>query len=252
MLALSSVRGRVRRLAGRLALAATDLLFPPRCVACGSESAFLCPSCQGRLPHLEPPFCLRCAQPLPVTPRGQAARTWEGGWCSRCQVQPLALEGIRAPYRMEGVAQQAVHALKYRNLRALAPTMGRLLAAFLTTQQVGGELVVPVPLHPKRLRERGYNQAELLARELGRCVALPVAATALQRLRATPPQVSATREERLRNVQGAFRARSSFQGMRVMLVDDVCTTGATLDACAVALREAGASAVWAAVFAREE
>ena len=147
---------------------------------------------------------------------------------------------------------QAVYALKYRNLRALAPVLGGLMASEVQNARLDVELLVPVPLHPRRLRERGYNQAELLAQQMGRRLGVPVAVRGLVRVRHTPAQArTENRETRRANVAAAFRARDSFDGRRVLLVDDVCTTGATLEACAAALREAGAHEVWGVTLARE-
>ncbi|MBI4233214.1 MAG: ComF family protein [Chloroflexi bacterium] len=153
---------------------------------------------------------------------------------------------------MEGAIREAVHRLKYSNLRAIAPALAGLLAEHLQAHPVPADLIVPVPLHPRRERQRGFNQAALLAKEAGRRLRLPLVERALARVRDSPPQArSASREERRANVQGAFMARQGFQGRCVLLVDDVCTTGATLEACAGALRNAGASSIWALTLARE-
>jgi ComF family protein len=152
---------------------------------------------------------------------------------------------------MEGVGREAVHRLKYGHLRAVVPDMAGLLARHLTRRGITGDLVVPVPLHPRRLRQRGYNQAELLARHAGRVLEIPVESQGLRR-RHDPPQArSAGREERRANVAGTFEARRGFDGLEVLALDDVVTTGATLEACAVALKAAGASRVWGVAFAHE-
>ncbi|MDP3062134.1 MAG: ComF family protein, partial [Chloroflexota bacterium] len=190
-----------------------DLLFPPRCVGCGREGAFLCEACLEALPRLEPPYCAVCAEPT------------TGSLCTRCQDTPLAVDGVRAPFRMEGAARKAVHALKYSNLRALAPELARLMAQHLEANPIPGDALVPVPLHPKRLRERGYNQAELLARSVGKLTGLPILNGALARARPSAPQVSlASREARAQNVQGAFQCARSVEGLAIILVDDVVTT----------------------------
>ena len=232
--------------AARLANAAVDLLFPKRCVGCDREGAFLCQECLAELPLLEPPFCFLCGQPGRLMMR----------LCLSCWERPLEIDGIRAPYRMEGAVREAVHALKYQYVRALAPTLGQLLAEFIAVSpDLSGpaDVLVPVPLHPRRERSRGYNQSLLLARETGKIVGLPVEQKALRRLRATPSQArSASQQERRDNVSEAFAADAALaQGRRVVLVDDVCTTGATLEACAIALKEAGAASVWGLTLARE-
>jgi len=226
----------------RLKEALLDLLFPPRCLGCGGGGSFLCPACCDTLPRLVPPLCPRCGLPLAA-----------GGSCPSCTRTPLSIEGIRSPFLMEGLAREAVHQLKYRNLRALACPLGRLLTDYLESSPRPADALVPVPLHRRRLRERGYNQAALLAREVGRNTGLSVVEGSLVRRRDTPAQArAASAAERRRNVEEAFYCRDGkLRGKRVLLIDDVCTTGATLDACAHALREAGALSVWGLTLARE-
>jgi len=173
--------------------------------------------------------------------------------CPRCWERPVEIDGIRAPYRMEGVIREAVHALKYQNVRALAGTLGQLLADFIAGNAPPADVLVPVPLHPRRERSRGYNQSLLLAQGTGEALGLPVEKEALRRLRSTASQArSAREEERWANVSGAFDADASLvQDRRVLLIDDVCTTGATLVACSIALKQAGASSVWGLTLARE-
>jgi ComF family protein len=153
---------------------------------------------------------------------------------------------------MEGAIREAVLRLKYRELRAIAPTLARLLAEHLGSHSVEADLLVPVPLHPRREAQRGFNQSLLLARQVGRLLGLPVEERGLARVKDSPPQArTLSRRERWANVQGAFEARVPFAGRHVLLVDDVCTTGATLEACAQALRGAGAVSVWGLAVARE-
>ncbi len=149
--------------------------------------------------------------------------------------------------------RQAIYQLKYRNLRALAVPLAKLLQEYLATNPIPGEVLVPVPLHPKRLRERGYNQSRLLAQELGKLINLPVVDDCLVRLRYAPPQArTLTVDERRRNVAGAFICRDHrLQDKPILLIDDVSTSGATLDACASALKAAGATSVWGLALARE-
>jgi ComF family protein len=144
-----------------------------------------------------------------------------------------------------------VHHLKYRNGRALALPLGSIMATWCDAHALRADVIVPVPLHPDRLRERGYNQAALLARELERRVGLPVRESVLSRVRYTRSQMELDAEARRRNVQGAFRcADGRVRGQHVLLVDDVCTTGATIAACADALRAGGAARVEALTLAR--
>jgi ComF family protein len=226
---------------GRVVL---DVLFPARCVGCGAYGSFLCQSCQGELPRARPPRCPICWRPQP-----RAAPCW------RCREERPAFQGARSCYLYQGAAREAVHALKYGYVSALAQPMARLMAAYVEEEEViEADLLAAVPLYVRRQRLRGYNQSLLLARELSRLCGLPLAERGLARRRNTPPQAgSADAEARKRNVADAFVAdRRWAEGKRVLVIDDVMTTGATLDACARALRQAGAASVWALTFARED
>jgi len=220
-----------------------DALFPPRCVGCGKQGAFLCAGCREAMPRALPPRCPLCWQP---EPRGEE--------CGRCGRSRPAFAGARSLYLFEGPVREAVHALKYNHLSALARPMGELMASYLKVEELPVDLVVPVPLFGRRQRVRGYNQSALLARELARLNGLPLAERGLSRRRDTPPQArSVDAEARRRNVAGAFAADGSrVEGRRVLLIDDVMTTGATLDACAQAMHQGGAASVWALTFARED
>lgn len=226
-----------------LGQAALELLFPSRCLGCGRSGTFLCDGCEQQLRPALPPRCPRCWEPRPYA-----------GECLSCQLQPPAFDALRAAFIYDGLARELVQALKYRGMTALAGRMGELLASAARQQGVEAELIVPVPLSGLRKRTRGYNQAEALARALAGHLGLPVATRAIARRRHTPPQArSADSEARRANVAGAFSARpQGVAGRRVLLVDDVATTGATLSACAEALKAAGAVSVWALTFARED
>ena len=201
-----------------------DLVFTPRCVECGEEGAYMCPA------------CLAAVEPEP-----SAFEIGAGA---------AAIEA-RAVYRFEGAARKAVHQLKYQGVTALAPALGRLMAARLP-QPSAPMVIAPVPLHRSRLRERGYNQAELLAKEVGRRTGALVTTRLLSRTQAAPPQAQAKSvDARLAAVRGAFQAAPEAAGADVLLIDDVCTTGSTLAACADALLRAGASRVAALTFAHE-
>jgi ComF family protein len=146
--------------------------------------------------------------------------------------------------------RDAIHSLKYNNNRRLAGLLAARMAAFWRDNHLTADLIVPVPLHASRLTERGYNQSALLARALGVAVGVPVAEGLLIRHRATLPQVALGQAERRQNVQGAFTCPGDVTGQRIVLVDDVCTTGATLEACADALKAGAAGSVWALTLAR--
>jgi ComF family protein len=217
-----------------------DTLFPPRCVGCRQVGEWLCAECLERIPLVEPPVCTCC---------GSAVAT--NGLCARCRVAPLRIDCIRSVARFEGVLRKAVHWLKYRGRTALVEPLGTLMAAYWEQHPMQVDVVVPVPLHPARLRERGFNQAALLACEMARQVDLAVDGQMLMRQRSTASQVGLNAAQRRENVRGAFRCSgSSLAGGHVLLVDDVCTTGSTLEACAVALKVGGARSVRALTLAR--
>jgi ComF family protein len=160
---------------------------------------------------------------------------------------------MRAPFRFEGTIRSAVHQLKYRNLRAIAIPLAIMMAEYLDDNPIQYDTIIPVPLHNKRLRERGYNQSELLAMEIGRGTGVPVEKDLLTRHRQTSAQaMTKSIQERHANLAGAFTCKSeNISGKKVLLIDDVATSGATLDACAKALKSAGAVSVWGLTLARD-
>jgi ComF family protein len=188
------------------------------------------------------PFCPRCGRP-------QAS----GIVCPDCWQRPTKIDGVRSPFRFDGAVRKSIHELKYRNLRAISPCLGELLADYLNENPLPGEVLVSVPLHPRRLRERGYNQSALLARELSKSIDLPVIEDCLVRVKQAQPQVRAVDvEERRRNVADAFVCRDDkVSGKQIILIDDVCTSGATLESCAAALKDRGAASVWGLTLARD-
>ena len=219
-----------------------DLLFPLYCVGCGREGSLICPDCRSDLPEIEPPWCFICGLP-------------RGGFCvcgtDRSRI--WSLDGIRSPFRFEGTVREAVHGLKYRNIRGLADVLAEFLAPYLDNDEVPADVLVPVPLHRKRLRERGYNQSELLAHRLSRLTGIPFRTDLLLRERHALPQARAADiRQRRSNVTDAFRARRGLlEGERILLLDDVTTTSFTLESCASELKAAGAGSVWALTVARE-
>ncbi len=226
----------------RLKGIALDLLFPRWCVGCGKEGDFICPSCRQSLPRIKPPLCPRCGQPQS-----------SDALCPNCTDWQAEIDGIRAPFRFEGTIRQAILELKYRNLRALSGLLARLLYDYLSTSPLPGEVLVPVPLHRKRLRERGYNQSRLLARELSLLSDLPLVDDCLIRQRHSSPQAKTPNvDQRRSNVADAFSCRDRrLKDKQVLLIDDVSTSGATLDACARALKASGAASVWGLALAKE-
>lgn len=218
--------------------ALADLFYPQRCVGCSRRSSdVLCRSCFEGLPEIAPPLCGRCGLPTAFEVYG----------CDGCRTIELAFDGARAPLRYEGVGKGAVHALKYAGHRPVVErVMAPLMAGCLEGERF--DAVVAVPLHRARLAKRGFNQAEVI----GRAVAGRIGAPFLDKLRAvrgTRDQVELTAASRRENVAGAFEARGPIAG-RVLLVDDVMTTGATLDECARVLKTSGAGEVYALTLCR--
>jgi ComF family protein len=217
-----------------------DLVYPPRCVGCQQPGPWLCPGCLAAIEPVPEPICRLC---------GDMVLT--GDLCPPCRRRPLQIDGIRSVGLHQGPLREAVHGLKYHRQRHLAPVLAGLMAQRLQAESLPADVLVPVPLHPDRQRQRGYNQAALLAGALAG-PALPVAAGCLVRTRATATQTHLGRDDRMANVAGAFTCRNGdLAGRRVLLIDDVCTTGATLEACALACRQAGAASVWALTLSRQ-
>lgn len=226
-----------------------DLLFPPRCRVCrtwGHE--LLCAACRGQVIVPRPPLCGRCGIPL--------GSLDAAGHCGRCRIEqpPYAVARSAALYR--GRVRTAIHRFKFEGRQELGPILGSLLAEFvLTTPSLtSAEVILPVPLHSSRLRERGFNHAALLAERVAGALRLPMVEGALLRIAPTLPQTSLGRMERFANVRGAFavdpRRGPLLRSCALLLVDDVLTSGATAAACARALLSAGAAEVRVATLAR--
>jgi len=200
-----------------------SLLFGGSCFVCrGAAPGLLCAQCEAELPRLERPLCPRCALESPG-----------GAICGRCLTQSPAYDATHAALAYDFPADTLVHALKFRGELALAPLLAGLLADKVRGDRV--DHVVPVPLSAQRLRHRGYNQAVEIARHLRK-----VDIGLCERTREAPPQMELPYAERQRNVRGAFRCTRALIGARVAVVDDVMTTGATLDEMARTLKAAGA------------
>ena len=213
--------------------ALADLFYPERCVGCERRASdVLCRTCFDALPRVGSPVCGRCGLPT-------AFATFV---CEECKNVDFGFQSARAPLKYDGVGKQVVHALKYRGYKRV---VGRL-AAPLMLQVVGEghfDAVVPVPLHSSRLRKRGFNQAELLARGVAEKMKATVSDT-LEVVRSTRDQVELSAAQRRANVAGAYTTTKPLRG-KILLIDDVFTTGATLSACAGTMVRAGAEEVHA-------
>lgn len=219
--------------------ALADLFYPQWCLSCDSRASdMMCRTCFDALPRIGSPTCARCGLPT----------SFETPVCEACKNVDFGFDSARAALRYEGVGKEIVHALKYRgHTRVVEKLAAPLLAQAL--KDIGPfDGVVPVPLHRARMRIRGFNQAALLARGVAGKINTPVSDT-LQVVRSTRDQVELSAAERRANVAGAFAAKARVRG-RLLLVDDVLTTGATLSACADTLLNAGATEVRALTLCR--
>src|SRR3954447_1678072 len=239
----------LRRIFATTARLALDIALPTLCVACREPVAGLgvCAQCWAKLSFIAPPFCPRLGIPFVYDP-GPDLLSMEA------IASPPTYQRARAAVRYDDVARTLVHSLKYQDRTDLAPAMGRWMARAGRELLESADVLVPVPLHWRRGWSRRYNQSGALARVIGQQGAVKVAAEALRRVRATEQQIGLSRAQRASNVQGAFKVApdrmADIQGRRVVLIDDVLTSGATSDACARALLRAKAAQVDVLVFAR--
>jgi ComF family protein len=233
-----------------LLAAAVDMLFPAQCAVCheavGMHGA-LCATCWGQIHFITDPMCFKCGLPFEY-------RIGEKALCASCMAVMPAYTEARAIFRYDENSKGQVLAFKYHDKTQLAPIFGEWLARTYKPYTDKVQFIVPVPLHYWRLLSRRYNQATLLAHTLGRHTGLPVLPDTLKRIRATESQAGLSRRQRIDNMRGAFTVakprRELLKGKSVLLVDDVMTTGATLDACARTLHDAGVQDVYVLTIAR--
>ncbi|HKA61219.1 MAG TPA: ComF family protein [Methylomirabilota bacterium] len=231
-----------------------DLVFPPFCPACDAPLSEerrgpLCARCWEALERIGPPWCRTCGVPMAA-----ALRATDTPLCGSCRLRPPVFAYARAGARYGDVAREALHALKFKGRRGLAGPLADLLVEGGTAWLPMGrpDLLVPVPLHPRRQRERGFNQASLLARRIGEAWGVPVRDDVLVRVVATASQTALESQARRSNVRDAFRLRhpESVASRHVVVVDDILTTGATVSECALTLQAGGATTVGVLTVAR--
>lgn len=219
-----------------------NILFPRHCPVCGEiakpPGSLICPACFHKLSYVKPPVCKKCGKEI-------LDETEE--FCGDCMKRRHAFESGLALMNYDETARRSMAWIKYKNKREYLDFYGAALAARYETQirRMEADALVPVPVHPSRKRARGFNQAEVLAVLLGKRLGIPVESGMLIRDKRTKPQKELSAAERLKNLSGAFRAGAIPEGIRtVLLVDDIYTTGSTVEACARALRSAGVSRVY--------
>ena len=227
-----------RRFGASLVRRAADAALPQDCLLCAAPAAssLICPACEAQLPRLPAALCPVCALPSPA-----------GAPCGACLKAPPHYDATLAAFAYDFPLDRVIQALKYGSELAAIPFLGNSLADCV---HIDSDLIVPLPLHPARLRQRGFNQALEIARRFAARRYLPLAAAICERTHDSAPQASLPWAERQRNVRGAFLCRVDLAGKRVVAVDDVMTTGATLNEFARTLKHAGAAHVTNLVVAR--
>jgi len=230
--------------------AATSLLYPPVCALCAGKTQaneYLCEPCEAKAMRIVAPFCQQCSEPF----QGAIATAFT---CANCARRKIYFDAAVAAYRGRGIVRQIIHDFKYGRQVHLRHLVARWLCAAFDDERLRGrhfDIIVPVPLHPTRLRERGFNQAGLLTELLSTRISIRCKRV-LKRIRYTTTQTALDRAERIENLHNAFRLRKNadVRGLHVLLIDDVLTTGSTLSECARVLKRAGAISVYAATAAR--
>lgn len=235
---------RTIRLHARKLQPLMDILYPARCAGCQRSGHVLCSSCLAQIHPFPMPVCPRCGVPI-----------LQGSACQECQYTQQRITALRGASEYKEPLRACIHALKYDGNTRLSEPLGLLLARAYRRYGIAADALLPVPLHQERYAQRGYNHAALLAEACARHLHLPCYEDLLVRHRATLSQVGLGPGERRQNVQGAFAcspafARGALYGKTLAIIDDVCTSGATLEACAAPLFAAGARVVWGLALAR--
>ena len=225
-----SWQNRAKGLASNL----INFVFPPRCAACNSVGSLLCTECQNSILWMEEPLCSKCGRD----------KVNSHAVCHACEKRPLPLQQIRAATLFEDPISKIIHHFKYNGQFGLAAPLAEVMLNAWPKWQTAVHLIMPIPLHPERKKSRGYNQAALLSEKFGKKLCKQVDQKSLQRIRNTPSQVNLTAIERQKNMMQAFSYNGpDLTGKQILLVDDVCTTGATMASAAEVLIDAGATSV---------
>jgi ComF family protein len=235
---------------GQSGSALLSLFYPPHCAQCGTDTtagSHLCDECAKTAKEISAPFCQKCSQPFDGAIEGAFT-------CSNCGDRRFHFDCAVTRYRSQGVVREFIHRFKYNGHFYLRHHLAAWLGAAFEDDRIQGQradFLVPVPLHSVRKREREFNQAEVLARLAGKREKIPVLGC-LRRIRPTSTQTRLDRHERMENLRGAFEVRqtSAVQSRHLILVDDVLTTGSTVEECACVLRHAGAASVRVVTVAR--
>jgi competence protein ComFC len=230
--------------------AIASLLYPPVCTICGANvraDEYLCSHCESKTIRIVAPFCQTCSEPFEGAITGAFT-------CANCAHRTIHFDAAVAVYRSRGIVRELIHDFKYRRQIYLRHLVARWLCSAMNDERLRARrfnIIIPVPLHPARQRERGFNQATLLAELLSAEISIQ-SKPLLERIRYTTTQTALDRAERMENLHDAFRLRKNtdVRGLQVLLIDDVLTTGSTLSECARVLKRAGAISVYAATAAR--
>ncbi len=210
-----------------------DWIYPPACVNCGKPGSLICGECLGKLQPVGDHYCLKCGKPLK-----------KGRSCRLCSTSDFRFQSSRSPYVYDGPAAAMIKSLKYNGMLDLAPILADHLAEFWKSAGTDVDMVIPVPLSEKRQAERGFNQSALIAKAFSKKTGIPFRSDVLKKTVHTPTQVGLNADQRRENLSGVFAAEDMFvKGQRILLIDDVMTTGSTFAECSAVLLDAGAKTV---------
>jgi len=219
---------------------AADWLYPPICAGCGRPGTRWCDECAAKVAVISPPYCPRCGTPLPSS-----------GQCQECRDHPPEYDQLRSWAVFSGPVRSALHQLKYRQNLGISEILARPLVRIVEAEHWSIDIIIPVPLSKSHLKQRGYNQAEAIAVPISLALRKKCLPKAVWRFKETSSQIALSAGERYQNLQGAFLANpDKLKDRNVLLLDDVATTGATLNSCSRALKEAGAKTIYCLTVAK--